>query len=105
MSLESMPNLILYTTQDKKIKVELYELGESVYLSQDAIAKLFTLVELHLKKLRFDTPKQNVSLHIRNILKDVELHENLVVKDYLITAQQTIQNQILFFRDDFNYWI
>ena len=53
-------NLILYTTQDKKIKVELYEFGESVYLTQDLIAKLF------------DTSKQNVSLHIANILKEGE---------------------------------
>lgn len=41
-------NLILYTTQDKKIKVELYEFGESVYLTQDLNAKLF------LKKLCFN---------------------------------------------------
>lgn len=46
-------NPILYTTQDKKIKVELYEFGESVYLTQDWNAKLF------LKKLYFDTSKQN----------------------------------------------
>ena len=80
-----MPNLILYTTQDKKIKVELYELGESVYLSQDAIAKLF------------DTSKQNVSLHIRNILKEGELHENSVVKDYLITATDNKQYKVKFY--------
>lgn len=41
MSLESMPNLLLYITQDEKIKVELYELGESVFLAQDSMAKLF----------------------------------------------------------------
>lgn len=56
-----MPNLLLYTTQDKKVKVELYELGESVFLAQDAMAKLF------------DTSKQNISLHIRNILQEGEL--------------------------------
>ena len=58
----TMQNIILYTTQDKKIKVELYEFGESVYLTQDLIAKLF------------DTSKQNVSLHIANILKEGELN-------------------------------
>ena len=58
-------NLILYTTQDKKIKVELYEFGESVYLTQDLIAKLF------------DTSKQNVSLHIANILKEGEMQIQL----------------------------
>lgn len=71
-----MQNLLLYTTQDKKVKVELYEFGESVFLAQDAMAKLF------LKKLRFDTSKQNISLHIRNILQERELREDSVVKEY-----------------------
>lgn len=76
-----MPNLLPYTTQDKKVKVELYELGESVFLAQDTMAKLF------LKKLRFDTSKQNMSLHIRNILRDGELQEDSVCKEYLHTAK------------------
>ena len=59
-----MQNIILYTTQDKKIKVELYEFGESVYLTQYLNAKLF------LKKLCFDTSKSSISEHITNILKD-----------------------------------
>ena len=57
-------NIILYTTQDKKNKVELYEFGESVYLTQYLNAKLF------LKKLCFDTSKSSISEHITNILKD-----------------------------------
>ncbi|WP_258865550.1 hypothetical protein [Helicobacter sp. MIT 99-5507] len=73
-------NIILYTTQDKKVKVELYELGESVFLAQDAMAKLF------LKKLCFDTSKQNITMHIRNILKDGELQKDSVCKEYLHTA-------------------
>lgn len=68
-------DIILYTTNDGKAQVELYELGDSVYLTQDAIAKLF------------DTSKQNVSLHIQNILKDGELSEDSVVKEYLTTAK------------------
>ncbi|KPH50189.1 hypothetical protein HPU229336_04115 [Helicobacter pullorum] len=68
-------NIILYTTQDKKIKVELHEFGDSVYLNQEMIAKLF------------DTSKQNVSLHIANILKEGELNADSVVKEYLTTAK------------------
>ena len=75
-------NLILYTTQDKKIKVELYELGESVYLTQDLIAKLF------------DTSKQNVSLHIANILKEGELNYLTTAKDNkLHTIYTTSRNR------------
>ncbi len=68
-------NIILYTTNDGKASVELYEFGESLYLAQNAIAELFA------------TSKQNVSLHIQNILKDGELDENSVVKEYLTTAK------------------
>ncbi|STQ85467.1 hypothetical protein [Helicobacter muridarum] len=81
-----MQNLLLYTTQDKKVKVELYELGESIFLAQDSMAKLFAFAGLHLKKLCFDTSKQNISLHIRNILQEGELQEDSVVKEYLTTA-------------------
>ena len=80
-----MPNLLLYTTQDKKVKVELYELGESVFLAQDAMAKLF------------DTSKQNISLHIRNILQEGELQEDSVVKEYLTTAKDGKSYKVKFY--------
>ena len=80
-----MPNLLLYTTQDNKIKVELYELGESVFLAQDAMAKLF------------DTSKQNISLHIRNILQEGELQEDSVVKEYLTTAKDGKSYKVKFY--------
>ena len=86
MSLESMPNLLLYTTQDKKVKLELYELGESVYLNQDSIDKLFTFAGLHLNKLRFDTSKSSISEHITNILKEGELQAHSVVRIFRTTA-------------------
>lgn len=80
-----MPNLILYTTQDKKIKVELYELGESVYLSQDAIAKLF------------DTSKSSISEHITNILKDGELQADSVIREIRTTATDKKQYKVKFY--------
>lgn len=78
-------NLILYTTQDKKIKVELYEFGESVYLTQDLIAKLF------------DTSKSSISEHITNILKDGELQEDSVVRIFRTTAKDNKQYKVKFY--------
>jgi hypothetical protein len=48
--------------------------GETVWLSQSQMAELF------------QTTKQNVSLHIKNIFDESELQENSVVKEYLTTA-------------------
>ncbi|WP_346671422.1 virulence RhuM family protein [Helicobacter pullorum] len=78
-------NLILYATQDKKIKVELYELGDSVYLNQESLAKLF------------DTSKSSISEHITNILKDGELQEDSVVRIFRITASDNKQYNVKFY--------
>lgn len=42
----------------------------------------------------FDTSVPNITTHIKNILKDNELDENSVIKDYLITAQDGKQYQV-----------
>lgn len=84
-------NIILYTTRDKKIRVELYELGDSVYLNQESLAKLF------LKKLCFDTSRENITMHIKNILKDGELQEDSVCKEYLHTANDNKQYKVKFY--------
>ncbi|WP_197477570.1 virulence RhuM family protein, partial [Alcanivorax sp. HI0044] len=66
--------LILYHTDDGKAQILLRAEGDTVWLTQAEIATLF------------DTSKQNVSLHIRNILNDKELPEDSVVKESLTTA-------------------
>ncbi|MCE3047151.1 virulence RhuM family protein [Helicobacter kayseriensis] len=80
-----MDNILIYHTQDGKVKVELYEFGQSVWLTQELIAKLF------------DTSKQNVSLHIQNIFEDAELREDLVVKENLTTAKDGKQYKVKFY--------
>jgi len=67
-------DLILYTTDDGLSRIQLREENGSVWLSQAEIAELF------------QATKQNISLHIRNIMKDEELQALAVVKDYLTTA-------------------
>ena len=48
----------------------------------------------------FDTSKQNISLHIINILKENELSENSVVKDYLTTASDGKDYTVTFYSLD-----
>ena len=56
-----MSNIIIYNTQDGKISVSLLAKDGMVWMSQMQIAELFA------------TTKQNISLHIQNILKEKEL--------------------------------
>lgn len=69
-----MSDLILYTSDDGKTRLHLRVESETIWLSQLEIAELF------------QTTKQNVSLHAKNIFEDGELHENSVVKESLTTA-------------------
>ena len=78
-------NLILYTTDDGRSTVSLFERDGSVWLNQLQIAELFA------------TSKQNISLHINNILKDNELDANSVVKDYLTTASDGKNYTVVFY--------
>lgn len=66
--------LIIYKTDDGKADVRLYSKDGVVWMNQQQMALLF------------DTSKQNISLHIVNVLQEKELDEKSVVKDYLTTA-------------------
>ena len=69
-----LSEFILYTDPSGKVKVEIFVLNDTVWLTQQRIADLF------------DTSKQNISYHLSNIFKDNELDENSVVKEFLTTA-------------------
>ena len=66
--------LILYQTEDNRTRIEVRLENETVWLTQSQMAELF------------QTTKQNVSLHIQNILKEKELLQDSVVKEFLTTA-------------------
>ena len=66
--------ILIYTSDDGQVKIEVRLEDENVWLTQNAMAELF------------DTTKQNISLHIKNIFEEKELDENLVVKENLTTA-------------------
>ena len=78
-------NIILYESGDGKIRVSLFERDGSVWLNQVQLAELFA------------TSKQNISLHINNIIKDSELDVNSVVKEYLTTASDGKTYKVLFY--------
>lgn len=67
-------NIIIYNTIDGKTSVSLLAKNGTVWMNQMQIAELFA------------TSKQNISLHIQNILEENELEQNSVVKEYLTTA-------------------
>jgi len=71
-------NIIIYNTIDGKATVSLYAKDGMVWMNQNQIAELF------------DTSKQNIGQHIANVLKEKELDENSVVKNYFTTAADTI---------------
>ncbi|WP_454642192.1 virulence RhuM family protein [Bradyrhizobium liaoningense] len=70
----SRGELILYRTEDGRDTIRLRVVDGTVWLTQTEIGALF------------DTTKQNVSLHLKNIFQDSELLQNSVVKESLTTA-------------------
>ena len=65
---------LLYQSEDGQTRIEVRLEKETVWLNQLTMAELF------------QTSKQNISLHLRNIFSEAELVESQVVKEYLTTA-------------------
>ncbi|SAK39321.1 hypothetical protein AWB80_00056 [Caballeronia pedi] len=75
MSAQEMHSeLVLYATEDGSAKFSLRAKDGSVWLTQGELAELF------------QTTKQNISLHVRNVLEEAELRADSVVKKDLTTA-------------------
>ena len=81
-------NIIIYKTQDGKVKLSLYARDGSVWMNQNQIAELF------------DTSVPNISMHIANILNEKELEENSVIKNYLTTASDGKNYEVAFYSLD-----
>jgi hypothetical protein len=78
-------DIIIYKTTDDQTEVALYARDGNVWMNQKQLAELFA------------TSKPNVSMHISNILKEQELDENSVVKDYLTTAPDGKEYNVTFY--------
>ncbi len=81
-------NIIIYNTQDGKTSVSLLTKDGTVWMNQNQLAELFA------------TSVPNISTHISNILKEKELTEDSVVKDYLTTATDGKKYSVAFYALD-----
>ena len=68
--------VILYPTEDGRTRVECRFAGETVWLTQQHMADLF------------QTTKQNISLHLKNIFADNELVRESTVKEFLTVQSE-----------------
>ena len=83
--MDEQQNIIIYRTADGRSSVALYAKDGKIWLNQQQMAELFA------------TSKQTISYHIINILKEKELHENSVVKEYLTTAADGKNYNVVFY--------
>jgi hypothetical protein len=84
----SEPNFLLYEAAPGQTRLLVRVEDESVWLSQAQMVDLF------------QTSKQNVSLHIRNVFEEGELREGSVVKEYLTTAADGKSYRVLHYNLD-----
>ena len=83
--MDEQQNMIIYRTADGKASVALYAKDGKIWLNQQQMAELFA------------TSKQSISYHIINILKERELSELSVVKEYLTTAADGKNYNVVFY--------
>ena len=83
--MDEQQNIIIYRTADGRSSVALYAKDGKIWLNQQQMAELFA------------TSKQLISHHIVNILKEKELDKISVVKQYLTTAADGKNYNVIFY--------
>ena len=83
--MDEQQNIIIYRTADGRASVALYAKDGKIWLNQQQMAELFA------------TSKPNISMHIANILKEKELLENSVIKNFLTTAADGKNYNVVFY--------
>ncbi len=83
--MDDKQNIIIYRTADGRASVALYAKDGKIWLNQQQMAELFA------------TSKQLISYHIVNILKEKELDKISVVKQYLTTAADGKNYNVIFY--------
>ena len=69
-------NVLIYVSKNGKVKVDVNINNDDVWMSQELMAKLY------------DTTKNNISMHLKNIFEEGELNKDSTVKKIL-----TVQNE------------
>lgn len=83
--MDTQQDIIIYKTNDNKVKIALYAKDGSIWLNQNQLADLF------------DTSKQSIGQHIINILDDKELNKDSVVKKFFTTASDGKNYEVTFY--------
>jgi len=86
--LATRSQILFYQSEDGTSRIEVRLEEGTVWLTQALIAELY------------QTTIPNISIHIRNILKELELDQNSVVKEYLTTASDGKAYQTKFYNLD-----
>lgn len=69
-------NIVIYTSKDGIVKVDTTLDNETIWMNQSELAKLF------------DTTKNNISSHMKNIFESGELEESATVKNFLTVQKE-----------------
>jgi len=72
----SQSQLLIYQSEDGRIRLDVRFEGETVWLTQPMMAELF------------QTTQQNISLHLQNIFAEGELSLEVTHKDFLLVRQE-----------------
>ncbi len=81
-------SMIIYVSKDGNVKVDVNILQDDIWMSQDVMANLY------------DTTKNNISMHLKNIFDEGELEKNSVVKKFLTTANDGKNYKVLHYNLD-----
>ncbi len=81
-------NMLIYVSKDGNIKVDVNIQNEDIWMSQDVMANLY------------DTTKNNISMHLKNIFDEGELQKDSVVKKFLTTASDGKNYNVLHYNLD-----
>jgi len=79
---------LVYAAEDGRVKIDVRLEGETVWLNQQQMAELF------------QTTKQNIAQHLKNVFLEGELEPGSVVKDFFTTAADGKQYRTHFYNLD-----